>query len=107
MAVLVPVQPALLGAAESFVAAAAGGDTFANDGHTILHAKNASGAPINVTVDSIRLCDQGFDHNAVVAIPAAGERVLGPFPQNRFGPDAAVSYSAAAGLTVAVVKAVA
>lgn len=104
MAVLAPVTPGLAGGAEAFVAASAGGDTFPNDGHTMLHVKNGGGAPINVTIDSKVACNQGADHDLIVAVPNAGERFIGPFPQERFGTDVNVTYSGVGTVTVAAVK---
>jgi hypothetical protein len=103
MAVLTPVAPGLVGGAETFVAASAGGDTFPNDGHTMLHVKNGGGASINVTVTSNVNCNQGVNHPVVVAVPAAGERIIGPFDQTRFGTNVAVAYSAVTTVTVAAV----
>lgn len=104
MAVLTPVNPGLTGGAEAFVAAAAGGDTFPNDGHTMLHVKNGGGAPINVTVDSKIPCNFGSDHDVVVSVPNAGERIIGPFDQSRFGTDVNITYSAVTTVTVAAIK---
>lgn len=104
MAVLTPLNPGLTGAAEVFVAASGGGDTFPNDGHTMLHVKNGGGGSINVTIDSKVPCNQGSDHDIVVAVPAAQERVIGPFSQDRFGTDVNITYSGVATVTVAAVK---
>jgi hypothetical protein len=103
MAVLTPVSPGLTGAIEAFVAASAGGDSFPNDGHTMLHVKNGSGASINVTITSLVNCNQGVNHPVVVAVPAASERIIGPFDQTRFGTSVAVAYSAVTTVTVAAV----
>lgn len=104
MAVLTPVNPALTGAAPVFVAAGAGGDTFPNDGHTLLHVKNGGGGAINVTVDSKVPCSQGADHDVIVSVPAAGERIIGPFAQDRFGTDVNITYSGVVTVTVAAIK---
>lgn len=101
MAQLTVQKTNLTGLDPTFVAAAAGGDTFENDGQTLFHAKNGSAAAITVTVDSIRPCNYGFDHNAVVSVPAGGERIIGPFDRNRFGTTVTVTYSAVTSLTVA------
>lgn len=94
----------LSGIGPTFQAAASGGDTFANDGQTMLHVKNSSGAAITVTVNSVTPCDQGFDHDAVVSVPAGGERIIGPFSVARFGTTVGVTYSGVTGLTVAAIK---
>lgn len=82
------------------VAAAGGGDTFVNDGRTYLYVKNGGGGSINVTVDTTTNCNYGFDHDAVVAVPAGGERLIGPFAPSRFGSTCAVSYSGVTTVTV-------
>ena len=52
-----------------FVSAGGVGDTFQNDGKTGLYVKNASGAPITVTIVANRDCDHGFRHNAAPTVP--------------------------------------
>jgi hypothetical protein len=99
------ISQAGLGVTE--VAAGAGGDKFTPGSSTLLQVKNASGGSINVTVDSQKTCDQGFDHNLVVAVPAGATRLIGPFPGKRFvGADKKVSvaYSAVTSVTVAVIQ---
>lgn len=92
----------------TFVAAGASGDTFANDGRTFLHVKNGGASSITVTIDSKKPCDQGFDHDLTITIPAGGERLIGPFSPDRFN-DAvtkktSVSYSSVTSVTVAALK---
>lgn len=82
--------------------AAAGGDTWQNTGQEMLRVVNGSGAPITVTVDSVQACDQGFDHDVQVAVPAGEERWLGPFETARFGRQPSLSYSAVTSLQVGV-----
>lgn len=91
----------------SLSAANAGGDTFVNDGKTFLHVANGSGGALTVTVDAQRLCDQGFDHDAIVSVPAGTERYIGPFPKNIFnttGGVCDVSYSGVTSLTIGALK---
>lgn len=106
MAALAVQSLALGGLNPNYVAASAGGDTFANDGRTMLHVKNAGAGAVDVTIDSAANCNFGFDHNIVVNVPAGGERMIGPFPPDRFNGanGVAVTYSAIAGVTVAAVK---
>lgn len=104
MADLAPQKASLTGLAPTFAAASSGGDTFANDGRTVLHVKNGSAAAITATVDSVTACDQGFDHDAAVSVPAGGERVIGPFDQRRFGATVTVNYSATASVSVAALR---
>lgn len=103
MAVLTPTRIAITGSAESYVSAAGGGDTITNTGANpvYLRAKNASGSPITVTADSIVPCEYGFDHNAVVVVPASGGiRDIGPLPASQFGTSVSISYSGVTSLTV-------
>lgn len=97
----------LSGINPTFGAAAETGDAFLNSGREYLHVKNGGGAEVTVTIDSQAACNQGFDHNAAVAVPASGERIIGPFPKARFN-DAnekvQVAYSDVTGVTVAAVR---
>lgn len=97
----------LLGIVPSYAAAAVGGNAFLNSGREYFHVKNGSAASIDVTVDSVAPCNQGFDHNVVVAVAASAEKLIGPFPKSRFN-DAAekvqVTYSAVTTVTVAAVR---
>jgi hypothetical protein len=89
----------------SYGAAAGGGDQFINTGKEFLHVKNGGGGSIDVTIDSQTPCNQGFDHNLLVAVPNGQDRIIGPFDPGRFN-DAngyvKITYSGVAGLTVAV-----
>lgn len=107
MAQLTIQKPDLAGLAPAFVAAGAGGDSFANDGKTYLHVKNGGAGSITATINSQKLCDQGFDHDAAVGVAAAGERLIGPFPQGRFndaGGLVQITYSGVTSVTVAAVS---
>jgi hypothetical protein len=89
----------------TFVAAAGGGDQFANNGKTLFEVKNASGSPITVTFVRQKTCDQGTLHTTTVSVPATtGDRICGPFDASLFN-DAngfvQVTYSAVTSLTVA------
>ena len=104
MAVIAP-QTIDLDGEHADYAAAVGPDTFVNDGRTYLHVKNTNGATRTVTIDSTRSCDQGFDHDVAVVIPATtGDELIGPFPTARFGTTCTVTYSAVTGVTVAAFK---
>lgn len=92
------------GLAPTYAAASAGGDDFPNTGREFLHVKNGSAASINATINSAQLCNYGFDHDVVVAVPAGGERIIGPFVPSRFGLSVGVTYSAVTSVTVAAVQ---
>jgi len=107
MAVM-PVQtPALTGTAPTFAAVTAN-DLMPNDGKTYLDVKNGGGASINVTIASQQNCNQGVNHPIVVAVPAAGERLIGPFDITRFADpttgQVAINYSAIATVTAAAIR---
>lgn len=108
MATLTVQSTDLDGVVPSYASAAGGGDEFANDGNTFLHLKNGSGGSIDVTVDSVKNCNQGHDHNSVTAVGAGAEAMIGPFPKDRFNDAttgrAAITYSGVTTLTIAVVK---
>ena len=85
--------------------AAAGGDTFTNDGITFISVANASGGPETITVNATKNCDQGFDHNVAVSVPDnATDFLIGPFPTAIFGRTAAVTYSSETGITIQAIS---
>lgn len=96
------------GLTPAYGAVAAGGDTFVNNGRTFLHFKNTNGATRTVTVDS----DASFPADSgraaadlAAVIPATtGDKILGPFPVEIWGEVVELTYSADAGLTVAVIS---
>lgn len=109
MAELTVQNIALTGLNPSYAAAAAGGDTFDNDGSTFFHIKNGSGGSVTVTLTTagtypkqgIALADQQ------VAVPAGEERMIGPFDKGAFNDsngEISVSYSSATSVTVAAIK---
>lgn len=101
----IPVQaPGLTGAAVTYQACAAGGDSFENDGETILHVKNGHTASQTVTIVRARLCDMGQQHNVAVPVPAGGDRIIGPFPRSEFGSPVQVTYSGVTSLTIAAIR---
>jgi len=91
------------GVVPAFVAAAGGGDEFANDGQTMLVVKNDGSGSVTVTVSSQKLCDEGFTHDLSVTVAAGAEKWIGPLPVTRFN-DAnskvQVAYSDATDVTV-------
>lgn len=106
MALLNVQKASLTGLAPTFTAAAAGGDAFVNDGRTLLYVKNGGASEITVTVNSQQPCNYGFDHDLQVAIPASGERIIGPFRQDRFNDangQVVVTYTAVTSVTVAAI----
>jgi hypothetical protein len=62
--------------------AATGGDTFANDGRTFVVAKNASGAPRNVTFTKQIKNADGIQENVMMPVADGVTRYIGPFDQS-------------------------
>lgn len=62
----------------TLTAAAAGGDKYAMDTGVFIVAKNASGAAARtITIAAVKACNQGFDHDITITIPA-GETWISP-----------------------------
>lgn len=111
MATLSVQAPAASGTAITFVAAAAGGDKFANSGSERLIVKNASGGSITVTIDSPGTCNFGASadsaHDLIVTVADGAESWIGPLSQAQYNDTngfANISYSAATSVTVAVTR---
>jgi hypothetical protein len=104
---LLTVQPVTrAGLNPAFAAADPAGDTFLPGERIQLRVKNASAAAVPVTVNSVRPCDQGFDHDVAVSVPAGGDVTIGHFPSERCagaGGVVSVTYSATASVSVAVI----
>ena len=103
----ITVQAASLpGLKPTYAAANVDGNFFANSGKEFLHVKNAHTSPQTVTIDSPAACNQGGTHDVAVAIPAGEERMIGPFPKDRFndgGGYVQITYSGVTALTIAAV----
>lgn len=105
MAVLTVQKLSRAGLNPSFVAAAAGGDEapFVQDAFIVV--KNGGAGSIDVTLNSQKACDQGFDHDEVVAVPAGGERWIGLFSdrfRNATSGNVEWTYSGVTTVTVGV-----
>jgi hypothetical protein len=106
MAVLSVKKAVLSGVSLGAVAAAGGGDSFANDGRTVLYIKNAAGSPMTLTIDA-----QSVDGvplvDPTVVVGAGAEKIVGPFLP-RFFNDAngrvKLTYSSATSVTVSPVR---
>jgi hypothetical protein len=97
----------LIGLEPSYAAADVGGDEFVNSGRDFIHVKNGHTSEQTVTMNSQTACSFGFDHDAAVAIPASEERMIGPFPKNRFDDSngkVLITYSGVTSLTIAVLR---
>lgn len=106
MAQIQTQQIGINGIAPTYAAAAAG-DEFVPDGRTFVHVKNADGSAHNVTITTPGTAYGEAIADDVVAVPAGGERMFGPFdPAGFAGSDglAAVAYAATTGMTVGVFR---
>lgn len=104
MAELAVVKVSRDGVEPAYVAADVAGDTFVNDGTTMLHVKNGGAGVSTVTIDSPNVCNQGEVHDVVIAVPAGEERLIGPFPVARFSRTVSVSYDVITTVTVAALQ---
>lgn len=91
--------------------AAAAGDSFDNDGRTLLYIDNASGGSVTLTLDDPNTpVPEGSSavNDAVITIAAGAKRFAGPFKTSRFN-DAdgrvQMTWSATASVTWAAVSA--
>lgn len=104
-------SPSTAGLNPTFNAAAGGGDSFDNNGKQLVEFVNGSGGSLTVTFDAPNADNYGIIdnvHDVAVAIPAAGRRVFGPFPTNRFNDvngRVQMTYSGVTSLTFAVINA--
>lgn len=116
MAELEVVTVGLTGAEPVFADAAEAGDSFANDGKVFLYVKNGHAGAIKVTVDSVKECDQGHDHDLEITVPQfddtlgsedTGERMIGPFQPSRFNDEdnlVQVTYDEHTSVEVAAIR---
>jgi len=112
MAVLT-VQNAAEAGGITFTAAAAGGDTFSNDGKTIIVLWNddASLSVVTVTAQDTTATGAGFGAvtkaDATESVEADSADVMGPFPVSAFNNASgavAVGYSSVTDLEIAVIR---
>jgi len=104
MATLPILQLSQAGVDISTLGSPTGPDDFVNDGKTLILVTNADGTNTEVTFDSITNCDQGFDHNIVVDVPAGDTYAIGMFTVKRFGSSVAVSYEKTTSLTISPLR---
>lgn len=74
------------------------GDLCPNDGTTFLLFENGATQEVVVTINSIRPCSHGKDHNSVTTVPVSERRAIGPFDRGRFNNAAgkiAITYGGA------------
>lgn len=77
---IVPITRAgVLSTTSGTAATATTGDTFPNDGNTILEINNGGGASINVTITPTATVDGSAAASKVIAVAAAARVLIGPF----------------------------
>lgn len=105
---LTPVAVTIPGTLVTFTAADVTGNTFSANGRGILLVKNGSGGSINVTVVIPGNDAYGQPRpDVVIAVAAAAEKAIGPFPQDVVDPATGsilVTYSAVTSVTVAMLS---
>jgi len=84
----------------TLVAAAGGGDDFANTSGCFLVVYNGDASPITVTFDSTKVSDLGTDVNVVESVAATTYQIFGPFHAGRYGASLGITYSAVTSVTV-------
>lgn len=112
MAVLTVTQAALGGVLSAPVAAAGGGDSFANDGYTIFKVINGGVGSITVTFDAAGAVApaeaNAFDADLVKTVAAGATRYFGPFTDKARFNDSngriGVTYSGVTSVTVEAIK---
>lgn len=62
----------------------ADGVSFVNDGRTYLEVVKGGTGAVEITVNSVEPCSQGFDHDTVVSVAQGVTKRIGPFPVSRF-----------------------
>lgn len=94
------------GIVPSYASANVDGNSFANDGNTVLHVKNGSGSSITVTIQTPGTVDDLAVAERTVTVANASEKMIGPFPPgiyNQSG-EVYVDYSAVTTITVGAFK---
>lgn len=108
MATVATQSPAITGTTLTYGACATG-DKVNNNGKVFIHVKNGDASSHTVTVAAQAPCSFGVSnaaHDAVVAVGAGVEKIIGPFSKDQFN-DAngqlVLSYSALTSMTIAAV----
>jgi hypothetical protein len=108
MATVATKQIVRAGAVPAYVAASAGGDKVTPGPSTFLHVKNGSAGEITCTVVTPGSVDGLAVADLAVAVPAAGEAMVGPISAGLFRDPAdglaAITWSASASVTFAVLS---
>ena len=110
MALLTKQQVTRAGLNPSFVAVGGSGDEFVPGDQTYLHVKNGGGGASTVTIVTPRTAKGQAIADVTVSVPAAGERIIGPFPESEYADPndvnrrADVSCSPTTSVTIACIE---
>ena len=102
-------KPGIAGLTPTYSAADATGNTFPNDGNTIVHIKNGGGSSITVTLPTPGKVAGVDIADPTVSIGAGAEKFIGPFDPRAFAQSdgsVLVNYSGVTTVTVAALSAV-
>lgn len=107
MAELTAQDVSIDGVELTYDAADVNGDSFPNNGHTLVEFKNDDTSDKTVTIDSAKPCNYGFDHDVSITVTAGTTKTVGPFERTRFNKTGSlvdVSYDDVTSLSVAVIR---
>lgn len=110
MALLTVQQVTLAGLQPEFTPADVAGDQAPMDSDNVfVVVRNGGASDVDVTINSVKPCDQGFDHDEVVTVPAGEEAWIGgsKFRRDRFVDSqgrVSWTYSDTASVTVAAFR---
>lgn len=106
MAALTVQTLSLSGTALTANSAAAGGDTFVNNGRTYYKAINGDASPTTITfvTTATETEAQLAIADLAVIVAASADEIIGPFPEATFGSTVSVTYSSVTSLTADVFK---
>jgi len=91
----------------TFIACDPLGDIFTNNGQTFLQITNTGETAEMVTVNSVKPCNYGFDHDMVFTVPAGKTITTPTFSPARFNDNqgkVSITYSDATNLQIAAVS---
>ena len=83
---------------------ASGGDTFVNDGESVLLINNGSGSSITITVASVQLVDGLSVPDLNIVVPANSVYTCGKFAVATYGNNVSLTYSSVTSLELALVE---
>jgi len=108
MATLTAQAIGLAGINPTYASASAGGDKVSPGDRSFIHIKNGGGSSVTVTLTATASVRGQTVGNVTVAIPASGERMIGPLTADLLAGQVdglvAVGYSSATSVTIASLR---